>query len=108
MIAVEADIFLVEILAPNTLPSLGEEITINCTATVMADVMHSPMLTLTHPNGNNIKSSIGSTLSLVLESSSTVDAGEYTCSGQLLFPELNNVSLFAQQKANISFKCKLN
>ena len=104
--AAEDGILMVEILPLNAIPLLGDKITINCTAEVIYDVVYSLRLTLIHPDGTNISSSVGTMLSVVLESTGIADAGEYTCSGEIQFPELNNMSLFAQQKTNVSLNCK--
>ena len=47
------DTLMVEIHGPNSITSIGEPVTLNCTAAVVLGIMESPVLTLRHPNGTN-------------------------------------------------------
>ena len=84
--------------------TVGERVTINCTATTVAGVTQVPTLTLTHPNGTNLSITAGRLISVVLDPVHITDAGEYTCTGAI---DLENItSVIVQAKQNFKVKCK--
>ena len=89
---------------PNIITSIGERVTINCTATTVLGVTQLPILTLIHPNGMNFSTTEGRFTSIVLDPVHIEDAGEYTCTGVI---HLENItSVIVQAKQNFTFKCK--
>ena len=98
---------MVEIHGPISIPSIGEQVTLKCTAAVLHGVIESPVLALKHPNGTTLSSDAATEISVVLDPVHIADAGEYTCSGEIIFSELENVTVTAVEiKQNLSLKCK--
>ena len=93
-----------EFVGPSIIPSIGERVTISCTATVVLGVIHLPVLTLTHPNGTNLSSTVGTQVSVVLDPAHVRDAGEYTCTGMIDLEDI--MAITVQAKRNFTFKCK--
>ena len=98
------DPLIVMIGSPSSVAAIGEEVTINCTATTVLGVSQLPTLTLTHPNRTNLSSAEGKFISIMLDPVHITDAGEYTCTGAI---DLENItSVIVQVQQNITFKCE--
>ena len=100
---------MLEIHGPNNIPSIGEVVTLDCTATVLFGVMESPVLTLKLPNGTKFIGSVGmSEISVVIDLVHIADAGEYVCTGVIKLHDLGSVTVIAaEMKTNLTLKCKL-
>ena len=104
MLCTVENLLAVEIGGPSIIPSIGERVTISCTATVVLGVIQLPILTLTHTNGTNLSSAVGTQVSVVLDPAHVRDAGEYTCTGEI---DLEGITaVIVQAKQNFTFKCK--
>ena len=98
---------MVEIHGPKGIPSIGEPVTLNCTAAVLLGVTESPVLTLKHPNGTNISRNVGMSVSVVLDPVHIGDVGEYVCTGKIEFSDLENVTtIVVVTKQSLTLKCK--
>ena len=98
------DPLVVIVDGPSTIPSIGERVTINCTATIVLGVTQLPILTLTHPNGTNLSSTEARLISVVLDPVHIEDAGEYTCTGAIHLENITSATV--QAKQDFTFKCK--
>ena len=93
------DSLIVEIHGPNSIPSIGEQVTLNCTTLGLTE---SPVLTLKHPNGTNLSSV--SEVSILFDPVRIADAGEYVCTGEIKVGNITTVIVEAKQ--NLILKCK--
>ena len=97
---------MVDIHVPEEILSIGEMFNVTCSVRTIPGILKYPPLTLTHPNGTNTSSAVGTELKVMIDSVDVSDAGEYTCIGEIVFQELNNLSLVVQAKENITLKSK--
>ena len=97
---------MVDIHVPKEIPSIRGMFNVTCSARTIPGILKSPSLTLTHPNGTNTSSAVGTELTVIVVPADVSDAGEYTCIGEIVLSELNNLSLVVQAKENVTLRSK--
>ena len=104
--SVTGDALMVDIHVSEEIGSIGEMFNVTCSARTIPGILKSPSLTLTHPNGTSTSSAVEKELTVILDSVDVSDAGEYTCISEVVFPELNNLSLVLQARENVTLRSK--